>query len=202
MSPAPPDVLPVAEERALVARAGRGDAASFGRLYDAYLPGVYRYCLGRVGRTADAEDLAAEVFLKVLQSLDRFKWRHVEGSDRSPFRSWLYRIAHNHVASFHRRAYARLPTAELSEAIEDERRGPSELAETKLGIEEAFAAVRLLPDAQREVVLLRFGAGLSVAETAATLGKNETNVKVLQHKGIKGLRRLMSVDLPAVDASR
>lgn len=202
MNPNTSDVLLVAVERALVERAGRGDAASFGQLYDAYLPAVYRYCFGRVGQPADAEDLAEEVFLKVLQSLDRFEWRQVEGSDRSPFRSWLFRIAHNHVASFHRRAYARLPASELPETLEDERRGPSELAEVKLGIEEAFAAVRLLPDAQRDVVLLRFSAGLSVAETAAALGKRETNVRVLQHKGIKSLRRLMGVEPEVADVPR
>ncbi len=162
-----------------------------GVLYDAYLPRVYRYCLARVGNQADAEDLAEDVFLKVLGAIDGFEWRPIGDGERSPFAAWLFRIAHNHVVSFHRRAATRGPTAELSESLHDGRRGPQELAETKLAIEEVFDAVRELPDAQREVILLRFAAGLTVAETADTLGKQQTNVKVLQHKGVQRLKRLL-----------
>ena len=95
------------------------------------------------------------------------------------------------MVSHHRRAATRVPLAELSEAIRDDRRGPQELTETKLAIEEVFVAVRELPDAQREVVLLRFSAGLTVAETAETLGKQQPNVKVLQHKGVQRLKQLL-----------
>jgi len=162
-----------------------------GVLYDAYLPRVYRYCLARVGNPPDAEDLAEDVFFKVLGAIDSFEWRPIGDGQRSPFAAWLFRIAHNHVVSFHRRAATRGPTAELSESLRDERRGPQELAETKLTIEEVFEAVRELPDAQREVILLRFAAGLTVAETADSLGKQQTNVKVLQHKGVQRLKRLL-----------
>lgn len=162
-----------------------------GVLYDAYLPGIYRYCRWRVGNQADAEDLAEEIFLKVLGAIDGFEWRPLGSSNRSPFGAWLYRIAHNHVVSFHRRAASRGPASELHESVRDERRGPQELAETKLAIEEVFEAVRQLPDAQRDVILLRFASGLSVAETAETLGKQQTNVKVLQHKGVKRLKEML-----------
>ena len=162
-----------------------------GVLYDAYLPRVYRYCLARVSSREDAEDLAEDIFVKVLGAIDGFEWRPIGDGDRSPFAAWLFRIAHNHVVSFHRRAATRGPTAELSEAIEDRHRGPQELAETSLAIEEVFEAVRALPDAQREVILLRFAAGLTVAETAEALDKRQTNVKVLQHKGVQRLRRVL-----------
>lgn len=201
--PAGPAVgaLSAAQERALVEGAQRGDQQALGGLYDAYLPRLYRYCLARVGNAADAEDLAEDIFLKVMGAIDGFRWRGAGGADGSagsgrdggqiPFGAWLFRIAHNHVISHHRRTAARGAAAELSEDLADQRRGPQEQVEAKIAIEEVFAAVQRLPDAQREVVLLRFASGLSVAETAAVLGKQEGNVKVLQHKGVKRLKEFL-----------
>ena len=182
----------LAHERSLVARAAQGDAEAIGLLYDTYVAQVYRYCMGRVRHPADAEDLTEEIFLKVIGAIEGFEWRVLGESERSPFRAWVFRIAHNHVVSFHRRAAARGPSAELSEAMHDDRRGPQDLAETKITIEEVMEFVRQLPDAQRDVILLRFVSGLSVAETAAALDKQQTNVKVLQHKGVQRLKRLLA----------
>ena len=162
-----------------------------GLLYDAYLPRLYRYCLNRVSDETDAEDLAEEIFVKVLRAIGSFEWRLAGQGQRIPFGAWLFRIARNHITSFHRSAATRKPTAELSESLRDGRRGPQELTETKIMIEEVFEAVRQLPDAQREVVLLRFASGLTVAETAEVLGKRQPNVKVLQHKGVKRLKQLL-----------
>ncbi len=192
------DLSPDAERDA-VDRARSGDQQALGLLYDAYLPRLYRYCLSRVGNETDAEDLAEEIFLKVLGAIDGFQWQpteHVPGvpAGRIPFGAWLFRIAHNHVASFHRRAATRGPASELSESIRDHTRGPEELTELKITVEEVFTAVRALPEAQRDVIMMRFGSGLSVAETAAALGKHETNVKVLQHKAVQRLKRMLTGD--------
>ena len=192
MSDSPPFGLMPDEERSLVDRARRGDAEALGGLYDAYVARLYRYCLTRVGDETDAEDLAEEIFVKVLGAIDRFEWRPTPDGQRIPFGAWLFRIARNEVASFQRRAAARPAPAELSERIHDLRRGPHELTESKLQIQEVFKAVRELPEAQREVILLRFASGLSVAETAAALGKNVPNVKVLQHKGVRRLRTMLA----------
>jgi RNA polymerase sigma-70 factor (ECF subfamily) len=196
------DGLSPSLERSLVDRARGGDQEALGLLYDAYLPRLYRYCLSRVGNETDAEDLAEEIFLKVLGAIDGFQWQPIERAaesgeaqeQRIPFGAWLFRIAHNHVVSFHRRAATRGPVSELNEAIRDQQRGPEELTETKITIQEVFVAVQELPDAQREVILLRFASGLSIAETAEALGKNETNVKVLQHKGVQRLKRMLADD--------
>ena len=188
----PPFGLSPEEERSLVDRARTGESEALGRLYDAYVARLYRYCLTRVGDETEAEDLAEDIFLKVLGAIERFEWRPAADGQSIPFGAWLFRIARNEVASFQRRSAARPAPAELSEQIRDLRRGPQELTETKLTIEEVFRAVRELPEAQREVILLRFASGLSVAETAAALGKNQPNVKVLQHKGIRRLRPLFS----------
>ena len=198
--------LPVAEERTLVERAAHGDNRAIGRLYDAYVVPLYRFCLARVGNETDAEDLTEEIFLKVMRALGGFSWRPLpvgeDGEERSPFRAWLFRIARNHVVSHYRRTSSRPTAGEVPEWIEDDRRGPAEMAELAMTVDEVFAAVELLPQAQREVILLRFGSGLSVAETAEALEKNQTNVKVLQHKGIKRLKEILveARQLPAWEA--
>lgn len=187
----PSRALSVEEERGHVGRAARGEQEAIGVLYDAYIARLYRYSLARVGTVEDAEDLAEEIFLKVLGAIDGFEWRDLGNSERSPFGAWIFRIARNHVASFHRRNATRGHSSEVPEWLEDGDRGPQELVETKLTILEVFNAVEQLPQAQREVIRLRFAAGLSVAETAAALDKQQTNVKVLQHKGVKRLKELL-----------
>jgi RNA polymerase sigma-70 factor (ECF subfamily) len=109
----------------------------------------------------------------------------------SPFRAWLFRIARNHVISHYRRAAIRQTSGEVPDWMPDGQRGPAELAELRLTVEEVFRAVELLPAAQRDVVRLRFGAGLSVQETAEALEKQPSNVKVLQHKGVKRLKEIL-----------
>ena len=187
--------LSIASERALVERAARGDQRAVGGLYDHYVGPLYRFCLARVGNETDAEDLTEEIFLKVMRSIGGFEWRPlpvVAGSEEhSPFRAWLFRIARNHVVSHYRRSSIRTTAGEVPDWIDDGRRGPAELTELAMTVDEVFTAVEQLPQAQREVILLRFGSGLSVAETAEALEKNQTNVKVLQHKGIKKLKELL-----------
>jgi RNA polymerase sigma-70 factor (ECF subfamily) len=181
----------VADEREYVRRCVDGDQEAAGLLYDGYVARLYRYCLARVSNEADAEDLAEEIFLKALGAIDRFEWRDLGASDRSPFGAWLFRIARNHVASHHRSTAARGPMSEIPEWIPDGQRGPADLAETQVTIEEVFRLVDQLPEAQREVIRLRFGAGLNIAETAEALDKRQGNVKVLQHKAVKRLRSML-----------
>ncbi len=190
-NPAPRSLSPD-DERSLVDRARGGDADALGGLYDAYAGRLYRYCLARVGDETEAEDLTEDIFLRVLGGIEGFEWRAGDRGQHVPFGAWLFRIARNEVASFRRRAASRPAAGELPGELRDGARGPQELAEARLTIEEVFRAVRELPEAQREVILLRFASGLSVAETAAALGKNQPNVKVLQHKGVQRLRLLLA----------
>src|SRR3546814_6404468 len=106
--------LTITEERTLVERAARGEQRAIGRLYDAYVAPLYRFCLARVGNETDAEDLTEEIFLKVMRAVARFEWRPLPlgatGEERSPFRAWIFRIARHQVASHYRRTAPR-PTA-------------------------------------------------------------------------------------------
>ena len=198
--------LSIAVERDAVQRASRGDQHAVGLLYDAYVAPLYRFCVARVGNEADAEDLTEEIFLKVMRSIETFEWRALgsgEGEEeRSPFRAWLFRIARNHVISHYRRVGTRGTAGEVPEWLPDDTPGPAELAERAITIEEIFVAVEALPPAQREVIQLRFGAGLSIAETAEALDKHQTNVKVLQHKGVKRLKELLAAPAPREEKSK
>jgi RNA polymerase sigma-70 factor (ECF subfamily) len=154
-------------------------------LYSSYFPRVYRYILARTGNTHDAEDLAEEVFMRVLEAIERFQWRE------APFSAWLFRIAHNAVISQRRKETARGKSSPLTDGLPTDSEGPDELIERRLVLNEVMEAAKRLPEAQRQVIALRFGAGLTVAETARAMNKGEGNVKVLQHKAIAKLREMM-----------
>ena len=175
-------------ERGLVEAARAGDNQAFAQVYTLYFPRVYRYLLARTGNVADAEDLTEEIFLRVMEAIQRFQWRDV------PFSAWLFRIAHNALISQRRRDGARGRSAPLSEALATDARGPEEIVEKRLALSEIMRATQNLPETQRLVISLRFAAGLSVAETAKVLGKGEGNVKVIQHKAIAKLREMLTAN--------
>ncbi|MBI5287495.1 MAG: sigma-70 family RNA polymerase sigma factor [Chloroflexi bacterium] len=177
----PPEV-----ERATVDRARAGDQQALADLYDWFMPRVYRYVVARVGNTHEAEDLTEEVFLKLLGAIGDFRWKDV------PFSSWVFRIAHNCVATHFRRSAQRGgPTAEIPLDLADGRHDVALAIEEQITLEEVRAAAALLPDAQREVIALRFAVGLSIADTAKALGKREGNIKALQHKAVGKLQKML-----------
>jgi RNA polymerase sigma-70 factor (ECF subfamily) len=172
-------------ERLIVDAARAGSDAALSELYTLYFPRVYRYILARTGNSYDAEDLTEEVFMKVLEAIERFEWRE------APFSAWLFRIAHNAVISQRRKDGARGRSAPLTEGLALDSQGPDELVENRLALRDIMDAAQKLPEAQRQVIAFRFGAGLSVAETARAMNKGEGNVKVIQHKAIAKLREMV-----------
>jgi RNA polymerase sigma-70 factor (ECF subfamily) len=182
-------------EREAVNRARAGEQQALADLYDWYMPRVYRYALARVGNVAEAEDITEEVFLKMLGAIADFRWKDV------PFSSWLFRIAHNHVATYFRRNAQRGgPAAALTEDMVDGRPDLAAAVEERITLEEVQRATEQLPDAQREVIALRFAVGLSISETAKVLGKRENNIKALQHKAVARLQRLLVPEASRLDA--
>jgi RNA polymerase sigma-70 factor (ECF subfamily) len=178
-------------ERRTIEAAQGGDLDALSSLYDSHINQVYRYALARLGNIHDAEDVAEEIFLKMLAGLPNYAWRKV------PFAAWLMRIARNEVITFTRRNGRRALDTELPEELVDRKNDdPADATERQLALEDMRVAVAQLPEAQREVIILRFASGLSVADTARALGKNENNVKVLQHKGMQRLQVLMSPKYP------
>ncbi|MBQ1158589.1 sigma-70 family RNA polymerase sigma factor [Streptomyces sp. A73] len=173
----------------LVERAQDGEAEAFGRLYDQYSDTVYRYIYYRVGGRATAEDLTSETFLRALRRIGTFTW---QGRD---FGAWLVTIARNLVADHFKSSRFRLEvtTGEMLDANEVER-SPEESVLESLSNAALLEAVRKLNPQQQECVTLRFLQGLSVAETARVMGKNEGAIKTLQYRAVRTLARLLPDD--------
>ena len=179
------EMAPDFDERAIVDAAQVGDQQALAALYDHYFPRVYRYVSTRLTSTEDAEDVTTEIFLRIIENLRSFSWRGL------PFGAWVFRIARNEVVSHVRRQKVRSATAQLSESIQDPSPDHVDEIATAFTIATIREAAEKLPEAQRQVIALRFGAGLSVAETASALKKTENNVKVLQHKAIARLQTMV-----------
>jgi RNA polymerase sigma-70 factor, ECF subfamily len=173
----------------LVERAQGGEAEAFGLLYDQYSDTVYRYIYYRVGGRATAEDLTSETFLRALRRIGTFTW---QGRD---FGAWLVTIARNLVADHFKSSRFRLEvtTGEMLDANEVER-SPEESVLESLSNAALLDAVRKLNPQQQECVTLRFLQGLSVAETARIMGKNEGAIKTLQYRAVRTLARLLPDD--------
>ncbi|MFJ9040320.1 ECF subfamily RNA polymerase sigma factor, BldN family [Streptomyces sp. NPDC102406] len=174
----------------LVERAQSGEADAFGRLYDQYSDTVYRYIYYRVGGKATAEDLTSETFLRALRRIGTFTW---QGRD---FGAWLVTIARNLVADHFKSSRFRLEvtTGEMLDANEVER-SPEDSVLESLSNAALLDAVRRLNPQQQECVTLRFLQGLSVAETARVMGKNEGAIKTLQYRAVRTLARLLPDDV-------
>ncbi|HUS82014.1 MAG TPA: sigma-70 family RNA polymerase sigma factor [Dehalococcoidia bacterium] len=177
--------LPADIEGGTIERARAGDQQALGAVYDWYLPRVYRYVLSRVGDVAEAEDLTEDIFLRMLSAIADYKRTNV------PFSAWLFRIARNHVVSHYRRNGLRKNHGTIDETVADSRQDPASIVERQLMLGEVAEAVQRLPEAQRDVIALRFAVGLSVAETAHVLGKRQGNVKMLQHKAVARLQKVL-----------
>jgi RNA polymerase sigma-70 factor (ECF subfamily) len=179
----------VALER-LVDDARAGNRAAFAHLFDHFHEPVYRFVLSRVQRPSDAEDLTQAIFVKVLEGLPRYESRGV------PFGGWLFRLARNTVIDFvrTRRDHTALESA-AGRAAGDA--GPADVAATREAIDALRVALDSLTDEQRDVIALRFFAGLSAREAAQAMGKQEGTIRGLQFRALAALRRALGTE--AVD---
>lgn len=176
----------------IVVRAQGGDADAFGELYDRYVDVVFRYVAYRVANRALAEDLTSETFLRALRRITSYTW---QGRD---FGAWLVTIARNLIADHFKSGRYRLElaTPDLVEAGADRSEaGPEDEVLANLTNATLLDAVKQLNAEQQECIALRFLQGMSVAETAQIMGKNEGAVKALQYRAVKSLSRLLPQDL-------
>ena len=173
------------ELRVQVRRAARGDEVAAGVIFDHFYPRVFRYARARLGTEADAEDVAAETFARVLRGLDKFKWKG------AGFEAWLFRIASNLVVDAYRRSGRELPEA----APADDRESQEDAPETIVLLAEQAGSLKRMIDAlapdQREVVLLRFAADLDTYEVGRVMNRNPNAVRQLQFRALQKLRDMM-----------
>jgi len=173
-------------EKDIVSRAIKGDGEAFAQLYEEHFDRIYRYVYLKVGNQTEAEDLTQEIFVKVLEAIGSYRWRNL------PFKSWLFRIAHNRVIDYFRKQgkVEKMALEDDVTLVSDS--NPASTAERELEIEELIKKVEKLTPAQREVISLRFGSELSTMEVAKTLGKSTGTVKVLQYNATVALRKMFS----------
>lgn len=176
--------------RALVDLAKEGDAEAFGQLYDHYVTGVFRFIYYRVGSQQLAEDLTSETFVRGLRAIQRFNW---QGKD---FGAWLTTIARNLVADHFKSSRSRLEI--VSETIPEGKThaaSPEQEVLALISNEILFEAVNALPNEQRDCILMRFIQGLSIAQTAAALGRSEGAIKQLQLRAVRSLAKSVPGDI-------
>ncbi|HKN95523.1 MAG TPA: sigma-70 family RNA polymerase sigma factor [Pseudonocardiaceae bacterium] len=174
----------------LVQAAQRGDAEAFGRLYDQYVDSVFRYVLFRVGDRTLAEDVTSETFLRAFRKIESLSY---QGRDVG---AWFVTIARNIVLDHVKSSRFRLEVATADPDDEnDPQAGPESQVLTQFTHTELLRCVGQLGDDQRECIVLRFLQGLSVAETAAIMGRNEGAVKALQHRAVRRLAQLLPAEL-------
>jgi RNA polymerase sigma-70 factor, ECF subfamily len=171
-------------EAELVEAAIEGDETAFTELYDRHYDRIYRHVYYSVGRKQDAEDLTQQVFLQAWRAIGRFR------RTSSPFVAWLLTIARNTVVSYYR--HVRREHSLDSEIVEwpaDEHIENG--LEARLEHERVRRTLRHLRPEHQQVLTMRFLEDASYRELAATLGKTEANVRVIQHRALMELRRLL-----------
>ncbi|HWO63139.1 MAG TPA: sigma-70 family RNA polymerase sigma factor [Umezawaea sp.] len=170
-----------------------GDRRALERLLATIRPIVVRYCRARIGRQersfASADDAAQEVCLAVLKSLPAYR------DQGRPFLAFVYGIAAHKVADAHRAA-ARNQSEPVSEVPDspDTEAGPEQRAIQGELSKRMAQLLQVLPDKQREILVLRVVVGLSAEETAAALGSTPGAVRVAQHRALTKLRKTLSED--------
>jgi RNA polymerase sigma factor, sigma-70 family len=158
------------------------DSQSAGAIYDQYFPEIYCYVRYRINNDTVAEDIASDVFVRLLEAAERNQ------GPQSSLKGWLIATASNAVNDHLRRQYRR-PVEDLSESMPDDGlsvHAQVDLREQQQMVQNAYA---LLTHEQQDVLALRFGQGYSLEETAAHMKKNINAIKALQFRALASLQR-------------
>ena len=165
----------------------RRNEAVLASLYEEYYDRIAHYAYVRIGDRTEAEDIAGEVFLKALESLDSYKERGV------PMQAWLFRIAHNLVVD-HLRKTAKRRVVPLDTVVVEGGSDPVTIAQKNIELERVTKAMEQLTQEQREVLRLRFFGGLTSKEAGSVLNKSDGAVREMQRAAIEKLRKLLVTD--------
>ena len=170
-------------EAALIEHA-KTDPEAFGEFYERYVERIYNYIYYRVSSADDAEDLTARTFFQALDKIDRYEDRG------APFSAWLYRIAHNLVANWHRQRsrHKSVPLEDLTVTSTRLSSNPSALTEKRESQEELLDAIHRLTEDRQQLLILKFVERLPNAEIGQIMGRTESSIKSLYHRTLLTLR--------------
>ncbi len=168
-----------------ITEARRSLEAKLGSLYKEYYDKIARYAFVRIGNRTDAEDIAGEVFLKALKSIESYEDRGI------PMQAWLFTIAHNMTVDYLRKKSIR-KTVDIDSVTVESGRSLEAIVETSVNIERVKKAMEQLSRQQREVLSLRFFGGMTSGEVGQILGKSDGAVREMQRAAIEKLRQLLS----------
>jgi RNA polymerase sigma-70 factor (ECF subfamily) len=172
----------LSDEEAIIL-AGQGDKEAFSVLYERYVKRIYNYIYYRTGSMHDAEDLTERVFFRAMNHIDTYHNRGL------PFTAWLYRIAHNLVANWHRDSHRRreVPLEDHSHTL---RQGeyPEAAVVKNQEVQVLLEAISKLPDERQTLIILKFVEHMSNEDIARIMGRSEGAIKSLYHRTLLSLR--------------
>ncbi len=177
----------VENEPQLIASAREGDKAAFAALYGHYVPQIYRFVLLKTGSKLEAEDLTHDVFLSAWQNIAAYTHRGF------PFSSWLYSIARNKIIDYYRTRKTVQPIDEAVEMVADLAAHTENTADEALALLRVKEAMRELSDEHQNILIMRFVEDMAPKDIADALGKSEGAVRLMQHRAIKNLRAILSL---------
>ncbi|MEX1143578.1 MAG: sigma-70 family RNA polymerase sigma factor [Anaerolineales bacterium] len=181
--------MPDLSDDQALALATQGDKQAFGALYDKYAARIYNYIYYRTGSNQDAEDLTSRVFFRAMRHITNYTDRGV------PFSAWLYRIAHNLVANWHRDSSRRQEVE-----LEDSYRASKGDEYPEIALEESeeqnalLNLIRKLPEERQQLLILKFVEHMSNADIGQIMDRTEGAIKSLYHRTLLSLREEISSD--------
>lgn len=175
------------DEETVIQRASQGDPEAFSIIYERYVGRIYSYIYYRIGSESDAEDITSRVFYRAFDHIGNYVDKGV------PFSAWLYRIAHNLVANWHRDSHRKKEVPledqmEMTAHIDHPERAMEKSQEMEL----LLRAIRRLSPDRQQLLILKFVEDFSNAEIGEIMGKSEGAIKSLYHRALMALREEMT----------
>ena len=168
----------------LARAASKGDEGAFGALYTDFFPKISRFVILRVSHKQIAEDLTAEIFVKA--------WQHLQKEERiASFSSWIFTVARNRVIDHYRTKKTFSDIFELENLIEYED-NVVEAIDLSIASKEFLQVLGELTSDQQQIIRLKFLEGLDNEEISAITDKSSGSIRVIQHRAIISLKKLLS----------
>ena len=172
--------------QALVEKVQKGDVNAFGEIYDLLLDKVYRFIYFRIGHKEDAEDLTEGVFVKIWKSISLYENKGL------PFEAWVFRITRNIVIDYYRTKKQIVSLDEnLKDTLPDDKKSHEDILHDKMLKEVIFEKMKSLPESYQEIIILKFIEEKDNKEISDILEKPIDQVRVLQSRALKALKKLI-----------